>query len=211
MVAFINAEPWDRDSRLRELGFTRDQWIEVVRACVAARGYCTDNDPKSAPGFMSWRSGIRRMREIFRPLGWEKEDVDGIETIVHHDRKMRITVMNTDSGTADPDRSPRNRTVKGPATERVTDLNSQLEMFSSENMSNIEGGSNDYSIWHLCVFDDGNNVRAELSRPVEFKSGYFIKFSERIWILGPGDWTDHNINVPNDDVGPDFEIEVRRK
>lgn len=211
MVAIIHAEPWDRDRRLRELGSTREDWIEVVQACVAARGYCTNNDPKSAPGYMAWRAGVRRMREIFRPQGWEKEDLDGVETIVHPGRKIRITVTNTDAGTTDPNRSPRNRTVKGPATERIIDLNNQIEMFPHENLGNVSWPNDGYSMWNLCVFDNGNVVRAELSRPIEFRSGYFIKFSERIWILGPGDWDEFSLVAPEDDAGPDFQIEVRRK
>ena len=86
--------------------------------------------------------------------------------------------MNADDGTAEPTRSPRNRTPKGPAAEKVTDLNDQIEMFKRR-----ETGAPDdqNAIWYLCIFDDGKTVRAELSRPIEFKSQYFVEYAERIF------------------------------
>ena len=45
-----------------------------------------------------------------------------------------------------------------------------------------------YSLWYLCIYDNGSKVRAELSRPIEFTAGYISKFIERIFILKDGDW-----------------------
>lgn len=210
MTAVIYVEAWERDTRLRALGCKRSQLIDVVQACVAARGGCTENDPKSAPGYEAWRAGTRRLREIFLPEGWEKEDLNGIEAIVHHERKLRISVVNTDSGTADISQSPRNRTCKGSATEKVIDLNNQLEL-DIPRLGDCVTDERGYSTWHLCIFDDGNVVRAELACPIEFKSGYFVKFKERIFILGPGEWGDTGFSSRDADLGPDVEIKIRRK
>jgi hypothetical protein len=102
-----------------------------------------------------------------------------------------------------------NRTLKGPANEKVTDLNNQLEMFKSGEVS--AAPPDPCAIWHLCIFDDGKKVRAELSRPVLFKSGYFAKFSERIFILGDGDWEKVVLASPAPEVSQALEINVRRK
>jgi hypothetical protein len=198
------------DRRLAQyFNSTRDQWIEVVKACVAARGGCTANNAKSAPGFYSWDAGIRRMREIFRKAGWENGDEDGIETIFNPELKKKISVMNADDGTADPTRSPRNRTPKGPAAEKISDLNDQIEMFKRHE---IGAPDDQNAIWYSCIFDDGKTVRAELSRPIEFKSQYFVEYAERIFILGPGDWEKIAITSPHTEPeSGDLKIDVRRK
>jgi hypothetical protein len=210
MAALIISETREVDKRLAQyFNSTRDQWIDVVKACVAGRGGCTANNAKSAPGYYAWDSGIRRMREIFGREGYENADEDGIEIIINRELKKKITVMNADVGTADKTRSPRNRTPKGPAAEKVVDLNDQLEMFKRHETSKRPKDPN--AMWYLCVHDDGTTVRAELSRPIEFKSNYFVKFSERIFIIGPGDWEKIAIAAPPADAGPDLKIDVRRK
>jgi hypothetical protein len=70
MTALIHTEPREVDRRLAQyFNSTRSQWIEIVKANVAARGGCTANNAKSAPGFYAWDGGIRRMREIFSKEG----------------------------------------------------------------------------------------------------------------------------------------------
>lgn len=213
MVAIIYAHPYERDERLHRLNVKRDDLIDVVKACVAGRGDATDNDPQSAGGQFAWIFGTRRMREIFRPKGWEKEIFLGIETIVDRERKIKIAVVSTDKGTANSDRSPRNRTQKGPASEMIADLNNQYDLELVDRSGNpiALDNSDGYTFWYLCVFDDGDNVRAELSNPVKFASEYFVKFSERIFILGPDEWDEVSISDTDDDLGPEYQIDVTRK
>ncbi|WP_245276380.1 hypothetical protein [Methylocapsa aurea] len=214
MVAIIHETPRECDRRLAQyFNSSRDQWIEVVKAMVAARGSCTDHNPKASPGYFAWDAGITRMRQNFCREGWDAGDDDGVEHIANRDFRKKITVMNADFGVCDRSRSPRNRTLKGPAAEKITDLNNQLELFRKEHPKSIKEGA--FDLWQLCVFDDGQLVRAELSRPIEFKSGYFVGYSERIWILRPGEWERIAIEPPAEnggrDGGQDFEINIRRK
>ena len=215
MATVIYEEPFERDKRLRELGLSRESLIQIVEACVIGRGETTDNDPRSAGGYFAYSFGTRRMRELYRGKdGWDKGQCDGIETIDHHGRKIRIGVVSTDSGTCVNSRSPRNKTYKGPAAEKVTDLNSQIEMHfvdgNGQPLPRIES-VNDYTMWYLCVFDSGSTVRAELSMPVTFRCGYFVKFAERIFIVGPGEWDTIEHIEPLEETEPDLEIEIRRK
>jgi hypothetical protein len=185
------------------------QWVEVVKAAVAARGGCTDDFPKSAPGYHAWSHGTARMRQLFRREGWTKGDFEGIETIVHHDLAVQVALMNTDEGTTDRTRSPRNRTVKGPAAERVTDLNNQTEMFRPEEVAPVKDAT--YPTWYLCVFDNGSIARAELSRPSEFRSRYFEGFSERIFLVSGDDWAQIASDTLPAASLTDFDITVRRR
>ena len=212
MASVIYDVSWQRNRKLRELGCEHEDLIEVVRACVAGRGGCTANDPISAPGYEAWRHGTRRLRERFLPNeGWERSNALGIESVVHRERRIRISVVNTDEATGMLSKSPRNRTRKGCATEAVTDLNGQLELGGPIQRLADALRSEELDTWHLCVFDDGEHVRAELSRPVEFASGHFVKFAERVMVLQNGDWDGLRTDKPDDDAGPDVEISIRRK
>ena len=70
MPAIFRTSPVEVTNRLDELGWRQDQLLEVVGAMVAARNSCTSNNPSSASGWMSWKEGMRRMREIGCPRGW---------------------------------------------------------------------------------------------------------------------------------------------
>jgi hypothetical protein len=209
MAAIIHSDRPVVDRRLNQyFNSTRDQWTEIVKAAVAARARCTDDFPKSAPGFYAWEAATTRSRQMFCREGWEKGEENGIETIVNHDLKKKVAILNTDLGTCDKSRSPRNRTLKGPAQDRVIDLNSQYELFKIHEVTSFKEPP--YSLWYLCIFDDGKKVRSEISRPSEYSSGYIVKFSERIFILQDGDWEKVLLAEPPRE-GPPLEIIVRRK
>lgn len=206
----VYKESADVGSRLIELGLTLEQLIEVVKASVAGRGDCTDNDPPAAPGWNSWRYGVRRLREIFRQEGWEKDDTNQLSTIANHERRIKIAVCNTDDGTSIEDRVPRNRSRKGVASERVTDRNSTPYLFI-EMESDAAVNTADYVTWYLCIYIEDDRVRAELSCPSVFEAGYFTKYSERIFILSEGDWKTLDFSQQDDDSATEIEVNVRRK
>jgi hypothetical protein len=210
VAAIIHRDRRTVDRRLSQyFNSTRGQWIEIVKAAVQARARCTDDFPKSAPGYYAWEAATTRSRQMFRREGWQKDDENGIEIIVNHDLKQKIGVVSTDCGTCDPTRSPRNRTPKGAAQSKVIDLNNQYEMFKRGEMGPYK--ETPCSLWYLCIFDDGKKVRAEISRPSEYAHNYIIKFSERIFILQDGDWEKVLLEQPRGPDPQDFEINVRRK
>ncbi len=210
MVALIHAEPRLCDRRLKQLfDFNRDQLIDVVAAGVAARAGCTDNDAKGAPGFYAWNAATARLRQIYRRQGWEKGEHNGIETIFSEDHRKMVAVMNTDLGTCDPLRSPKNRTLKGSASENIVDLNNQADLFKREEMGPLT--PQPYSLWYLCIHDQDARVLAELSRPSEYNGGYIVDYSERIFILRDGEWAGVTIGSASKPDAQDFKIDVRRK
>jgi hypothetical protein len=209
MVAIIHSDRRTVDRRLSQyFNSTPDQWIDIVKAAVAARSRCTDDSPKSAPGYFAWEAATTRSRQMFCREGWEKGEENGIETIVNQGLKKKVAILNTDWGTCDKSRSPKNRTLKGAAQDRVIDLNNQYELFTAHEIRSFKEPP--YSLWYLCIFDDGTTVRSEISRPSEYSSGYIVKFSERIFILQEGDWEKVLLSEPPRDLPP-LEIIVRRK
>ena len=177
--------------------------------------FCSDNDPPNSRGFEAWRWGVRKLREIFRAQGWEKDDTRGFSTLVNHKRKLRIAVMNADGGAGTLDGVPQNRSRKGAASEEVATINKQLELGGpnwAPMLENGEGpGFEGYTTWHLCIYIAGEVVRAELSRLHGFEGGYFTGCFEKIVLLGPGDWEKQDFRDGTDDLGPDFAVEITRK
>ncbi len=217
MTAIFRTNPIEVLNRLDELGWTRDELLEVVEAMVSARHSCTDNDPSSAPGWMSWKDGTRRLREIGRSKGFDKAEIDQIPCVVDLKRKLRFSVSNTDDGTAVEGRTPQNQSKKGVGTDRAVNDN-QGTLFDAADMprvplSKIRPQPGILVSWFLLVYCVGDDIRAELSCPVEFDGGFFTDFSERIVLIGPND--DGGVKVrrddPRDGSGSDFDIPVSRK
>ncbi len=206
--------PIEVGNRLDELGLTREDLLEVVESMVAARNSCTENDPPSAPGFKSWSDGTRRLREIGAPLGWERNNDDYVCSIYHDKRGIKIAVCNTDDGTGIEMGQPQNRSKKGAATDRIICSNQSLftnVLEDSKNVVQLPSGSS-VVYWYLCVYCEGDVVRAELSCPSECDGGFFKSFMERIILIGGGE-DDGGLRVrrdtPDGDAG--FEINVTRK
>ena len=209
MVAIVYAEQRQADRRLRQyFNSTPNQWVKVVQAAVSARARCNENDAKAAPGFYAWTAATARSRVIFGREGWERGEHNGIETIFNSDLRMMIAVMNTDAGTCNLTRSPRNRTYKGTAAKGVVDLNNQGELFRRDEVAPLK--VRPYALWYLCIHDDGGKVLAELSKPSEYKGGYVVDYSERIFILRDGEWEKIIVDTSVDDGDQDFAIDVVR-
>ena len=213
MQTKIRVENWDVDSRLSQLGLKRKELVDVVKACVTQHAFCSDNDPPNARGFESWRWGVRKLREIYRAQGWEKDDTRGFSTLVNRERKIRVAVMNADGGAGTLDEVPQNRSRKGAASEEVAAINMQLELGGAgwAPLPEYEQGFEGYTTWHLCIYISGDVVRAELSRLHGFQGGYFTECFEKIILLGVGDWEKQDFRDGSDDLSPDFAVEVTRK
>jgi hypothetical protein len=218
--AILLTNPIEVGNRLEELGLTREILMSGIEAMVGGRASCTLNDPPSAPGYMSWSYGTRRMREELSSLGWERNEEGQLSSVYNSKLNIKLVVCNTDEGTGMMDRSPAQRSKKGLATELAVYGN---QVFVQQNfMPALESTMNFVSrrvddqpvSWYLCVYDMGNVVRAELSCPVSIEDGYFLDFSERIILIGPGDNYDPGVRaIADSPSGGDsgLEINVTRK
>src|SRR6476620_5634131 len=99
----------------------------------------------------------------------------------------RMAVANTDdaTGLTSDDAVPQNRSKKGAATDRVVDGNqhSLFRLIDADTkvvpFKPRERHSGSYATFYLCVFNEGDEARAEFSCPIEVKNGFFVGFSER--------------------------------
>lgn len=215
VAAILRIERLDRESRLAELGLSRALLLEVVDACVAADGDCTANDPPMARGLKVYFAGVRRLRELLGPMEWEKDDSGGFSTVLNHSRRVKLAFMNTDGGTCNSAAAlPLNRSRKGPNSEKAASTNQGLLPGIEWPTLRADGtrpAGDDYATWHVCVHIEGDRVRAELALLSGFEGGFFTDCHERIFLINDGEWDGGFGPGPDDDLGPEIEVEVRRK
>ncbi|CAL8481695.1 hypothetical protein [Caballeronia sp. S22] len=221
MPAVVYQEPKEVETRLSALGLTREILIDIVTACVAGYAGCTDNDPPGAPGYSSWRFGVRRSRELLRPLGWLMDNTGGYATCLNREKKLRLAIMNADEGAGVPDRVPQNRSRKGPNSVRAAFNNRQVYQYTlpsaddwlvpeeNEGITDLD----EYATWHVCVFIKGDNVQADLSLLGDFDGGYASECLEKVILVAPGEWNApvRDQNSSDDDDLDTFVIDVTRK
>jgi hypothetical protein len=223
MPAIVVTKPHEVANELERIGLSSEQVLEIVHAMAGAKADATENDPPGAAGWSAWRMGIRRSREVtvhdVRFPDWERDETGQVSSVVNRKIGVRLLVSNTDDGTgidAD-DRFPQNRSKKGAATDRIVQCNQGAFEFM-EQASNVVAfpkaadDAQGVTSWYVCVYADGEELRAELSCPVGIEGGFFTGFSKRIIILG-GDGTGIDPikrNKPDGEI-VEFDIPVSRK
>jgi len=205
-------------NRLKRLGTSRDWLVEVAEAMAAAGSECTENDPSGARGWRRWQMGTRRNREVHLATGfWRRDEIDQVPSIVNDELRIRMVVCNTDDGTCISGREPKNRSKRGPATDRAVSSNqgSFWEYGTLEDkvvaLRKSDPESSDYQTWHLCAYHEGDELRAELSFFVETSAGFFEKTRERIFLLGGEFEPSEPVKKKKPDLDADFDIPVSRK
>lgn len=214
MNSILLTRPIEINNRLNSLGWTREDLIEVVNAMVSARNDCTDNDPPGAPGWKSWCHGTRRLREIGTLMDLVPSDAGQISSVYDRERGIHIAVCNTDSGTGVPESQPNNRSKKGNATDRAVNANQTcFQPILDESLNTtFPNGTGEVVYWYLCVYSEGDVVRAELSLPICCDNGFFTAFHERIFLIGEDDGSiGGRVSRKGPDITPEFDINVTRK
>ena len=220
MSVKIFKQPIEVANRLNELDTSRETLIEVIGALVAARADCTDNDPFGARGWRGWQMGTRRLRELHVGLDdWQTDDIDQVPSILSPSKGIRIAVCNTDDGTAIEERTPHNRSKKGSSTDRAVDANqgSFMDLLDETvpviSLAKHRMPAGNIVTHYLCVYAESDDIRAELSCPINIGNGFFDRFIERIFIVGGDTGAPEPIRRKSDDDGDgsEYSIPVRRK
>lgn len=123
-----------------------------------------------------------------RSLGARRHRSDRV--YMNQNRAVRIAVCSTDDGTCIAERGPKNRSKKGAATDRIVDANRQISLFEAFGVEEVvsvkarEVKEDEAATWHLCVYHEGDDLRAELSLFLKTDSGYLGEPVTRIFLLG---------------------------
>lgn len=201
-------------SRLTALKTSVEKLTTVIEAVATARLSTTPNDPAGARGYLGWQMGSRRLRDLHVGQdGWDRDDTDQVPAILNREIGVRIAVLNTDDATCIDASSPKNRSKKGPVTDKVADINQGTFIdVLDESIAHFPKTRKheNFATYFLCVYQEGDDLRGELSLAVETSAGYIAKYDERIFIVGGEAGTQTPVKKKRPDDS-DFDIPVRRK
>lgn len=215
MQLMIRMDFSDVNSRLAELGLSRELLVAAVTQGMMARSECTPNDPPLYAGFATWALTVRGLREVLspQPYGWSRSDEGGYSLVISPNGKMAIAVATGDENTGNPAITPLTKSPKGPRTQSAIEVNQyqeSLEGFESAEITNDP--HSDCVTWILLQHYDQmrKEVLMELSLPTSI-SGKVDGWSERI-ILGALPFDSSTvIPVPVLPNLPDIDIPLRRR
>lgn len=210
MPVIIRAEKAEAQSRVHALDLDPDLLFEVVKMAVSAAIDSTPDDPVNAPGTFSYIYGTRGLRQSFCGEVWLRDRSNSVESIFHPEKQLRVIFQNVDWA-ADPHRVPKPRSKKGAGSERAC-LGNQLRLDLPDPPAPADSDSDaGVMTFYLMVSHNGDDVRAELSRPV-VKDEKFVSFIERNFLIRGGEWNEIGIIDDGDDEGGyDLDIEVFRR
>jgi hypothetical protein len=207
----IISQDYEVGSRLDQLGLTAAELIEVVKQAVAAKAAYVLNFPLNAAGQLSYIYGTGALRDMLRMKGWVIDRTGNIEATFNPETGMKIVFQNVDSA-CDDDRDPKAISDKGPAATRAVDLGQRSLFREFDEEDERQRARENASLWYLCVYINGDDVRAELAFPRSIEERQFKDFNERIYVIKPGEWLSIvPKEVDNEPPAQDFEINVTRK
>lgn len=216
-MAVLPIAAHDRDdyrAQLAALGTKLEYLHPALRAGEIARRTATPNHPANTAGTRAYQEHVRIIREMhIQHEGWKRLLHDHLEVVCNPDKTVAIGVMVGDAATGERTNPPRNLHRRGAATERVAEVNAQLELFPrpvgrDEIVLSAEE-TDQLQVWFLVSYrvevDDKVHIHNELSLPGEVERGYVTKWKRRIPLPV---YEMDGIEPPYEDGGGEIDIPV---
>lgn len=202
----VLAEENEVAPRLEQLGLSKAILLEVIRAAVGARRNATPFHPITTAGFNAWSEGTAHLRRILVSQGWRMGDKDNIASVYNAETDTKIIFQNAERA-GDLLNDPIANSRKGAGAARAVER-AQYDLFPETQIKEIEEART--KLWCLFVMAEGDDVRAELSRPIAINEEQYDEFHERIVLVQHGEW--QGLDLSDDNELPlDFDVTVSRK
>jgi hypothetical protein len=205
-------EPALVEARLQEL--SNDLAVSLLHNAIqgglGARNDTTRASAVTAAGLQQWLKTVEELRTQLGEKQWHIHNENNCPFISSADRTISIVVMtgNGETGKLGIE-DPTNQAEKGAVVEGFVQSN-QLQLFNQESLRLAKANQKETQVWAFLYHYDKalNEVRFELSYPIEFDKKKIIKWGERL-ILGsipnnPTNFTIHK-DTPNAPVNVDVE------
>ncbi|MCZ2903244.1 hypothetical protein [Burkholderia thailandensis] len=209
-AAVVFHESADVDARLALLALDRQVLIDAVLQALLYKARLTSHHPNLYRHSVLTNETVAALRDFLVPRGWGKQDEGNYELVVNPEVNIAIAVASGDDATGIKDRTPSNKSEKGPRTVKAVDDNRTADLFP-ETLLPIEDHQHALDTWILLHHHAGDAMHLELSRPNGYESTqrFVTSWSERI-VLGSieldGDPT--VLPIPQ---SPDVDVVVSRK
>lgn len=202
--------PEDVDLKLRRMQLDREGLIAAVRYADGERALCTANDPKGFDLITMNARLARAIRDRFVGDGWEPDEKDNQPGIRNPALKLRVIPCNFDENAGNVLADPSNLRDKGWASNSKTLCNKTAWLPGFE--PSPEREQLEYETYVLGTYSNEGELRAELSKPLNFTSGRYTQFLPRI-ILLDGSEGERAFGARPEREGPTevIDIAVKRK
>lgn len=191
------------------------EWLkEIGLRILAARRQTTSHDAVVAAGSYAYLAGVRFLRDILCPHGWQPLVKNNLELVANGDNSVHLLVSSGDINTGNKSQSPKTKNKKGTQTKRIIDVNlAQLCFWPEDQKNNQKDSDNKVSTWVLLHYFDENKseMRMELSLPINFDD---FNSNVGVWekrIILPEIKIDDIIVDEYIEEPQEFDFEVRRK
>ncbi|HFQ5336108.1 TPA: hypothetical protein ACGVBC_002281 [Vibrio vulnificus] len=182
---------------------------EAIHRGLSARKSMTANNPATSGGQYFYSEVVRALRELLKPVGYERESIRNVELTINKTEGIAIYLCGGCDQTGNLAGVPQSSRDKGDFTLDLFSLKyddaPNLDLFPEllpqakpQNKLNCE-------VWFLLHFFDknNNNVKAELVKALSYnKKGYVTGFDLENRII---------IDIDNNDIvdtEPDFNDEI---
>jgi hypothetical protein len=197
----------DVDQKLSFFGVTKSDLQSIALEAATARNDSTPIHPINAAGTYSYLAGVAALRMVFlQKKGWRLCRPNNIEAVENADLNLTIVFQNVDLACGAVEPKPISGKGEG-AKKLIENPTGYLWEYMSAEDKILENRS----VWFFCVSSDGDEVRAELSRPGSIDGGQFGTFLERIYIIVETDWSPVDDNASDSEEVQDFDIPVTKK
>jgi len=203
--------------KLDSFGLTEDILQSVGEKIFGDYMKATPNDVKGAAGSLAYFGGIRALRDILCPLGWQKHCEGNVEMVLEPSSQFAITASSGNKDTGNERKEPKTKNHKGNETARLI-IKNQSEshlLFPEMALNTVIYNPEHTATWFLLYHVDSvkNEVKMELSLPISIDvySMRVDQWKERI-ILATVSYDGTPIDTTNqNETYLDFDIEIKRK
>lgn len=212
MQPVLHDTPASVSGALARLGLSEEALLASVAQGYMARTNCTANHPPLFPSFVAWGETVRTLREQLAPMGWKRSDRKNYSRTLHPEGHLAIAVATGNEATGVSTQCPATKSAKGPNTIEAVETN-RLQAWLP-GLEPVEQIDDDYvqpaATWLLLIHHAVNEIRSELSQPVEIGvDGRINGWRERIML--PSIPLDPELATVVPPSQPDVDVQVRRK
>lgn len=183
--------------RLQQLGLHAEALGRIGQRMVEATITAPPFGAQNARGFLRYNAALSGLGEEFQPRGWVRQAVNGLELLLHPDRKLAIVVQSVSQLLSGDSKEVVAKFWRGPAVRRRIEAN-QLELWgpaegdAPEPLSDLAG----FTMWMLAHKYEQQRLTLDLVLPASVGDDHrTILYVEDIHVgtFGP---------APIDDIDP---------
>tara|TARA_R100001143_G_scaffold62552_1_gene66122 strand:- start:2719 stop:3351 length:633 start_codon:yes stop_codon:yes gene_type:complete len=206
--SIVYKQAYEITAKLSIFDVTIPELQAIALEAVSARNEATPLHPANAAGTYSYMEGVAALRMVFiQKEGWEITRYKGVEAVANKELGVVIMFQNVDfaCGVHDPN----------PASDKgdgVAELVDNPTGYLWPHMEEEAKANENRHAWFFCVSCNGDEVKAELSRPRAIVKGNFGTFAERIFVIQDNDWSPIPDKASDDiEDTQEFDIPVSKK